>query len=263
VSDDRAAEHGTLTMWGTIGFSVRRRGKFFCAMAIFAGLAQTSAANAERSKEQSELRKTLQNYAGCIVKRHHDKSAAAVLSAANDSDIRTKLSAIVDDNCLIDVQSDPTFLYFRSDSYLYAIADALVQADYLSDGDKDFGNRLPLAQPPIIDPERQKAELDKVKSKSRREELLKSFQKANARGWLMRYGECVVRKDPVNARFWLLTPPDTPEEVSRIKALQAVFSICLQEGTIKFNRITMRGAVAINYYRLAKATVIPKAGGEP
>ncbi len=75
--------------------------------------------------------------------------------------------------------------------------------------------------------------------------------------WLSRYGECVVRQEPAKARYWLLTPPDSPEEISRINDLRPAFADCLNEGTMKFNRTTMRGAVAINYYRLAMATRVP------
>lgn len=135
-----------------------------------------------------------------------------------------------------------------------------MNADFANRGDTSFADRLPLAQPATVSAEKQAELLAKAKGSSKRKDLEQEFAKQNALAWLSRYGECVVRQDPVNSRYWLLTPPNIPEEASRIKALQPAFGACLSNGTMKFNRIMMRGTVAVNYYRLAMATVVQGAG---
>ena len=149
---------------------------------------------------------------------------------------------------------------FGSDLYRYALADALVNADYALVAETDFTNRLPLAHAPMPNQLELDAYLAPIKSKRRREEAQAEFNKRVGIAWLSRFGECVARRDPVNSRLWLLTATDVAEETNRINNLSPAFSSCLGEGTMRFNRITMRGTVALNYYRLAKATVQPVAG---
>ena len=143
---------------------------------------------------------------------------------------------------------------FGSDLYRYALADALVRADFSKEGATTFSDRLPLAHLQPMPFEQRDDAAAKLKGR-KKADFLKDYEKDFAVSWLSKYGECVVRADPVNARLWLLTVPDVPEETSRINAMRPAFAACLEPGEpMKFNRTTMRGAVAINYYRLAKAT---------
>ena len=98
----------------------------------------------------------------------------------------------------------------------------------------------------------------KVKSSGRRKSMQESFDKDIIAAVFSRYGECVARTDPVGSRLWILTPADSDEETSRIKVIMPAFSRCLEPGsTIKFGREQLRGAVALNYSRLAYATPQP------
>jgi hypothetical protein len=64
----------------------------------------------------------------------------------------------------------------------------------------------------------------------------------------------VVRIAPQDAKTLLATVPDNVEETVRFKALQPAMGRCLPEGaTLKFGRTTLRGTIAVNYYRLAMA----------
>lgn len=211
------------------------------------------------SKDDQRTRKLMHDYARCVIRSSHDQAAEAILSNADNSTIMKRYSGLVNGECLGRIAPGAE-MRFGGDLYRYALADALVSADYAASGESDFSNRLPLAHLPMREHSELDASLASIKSARRRKEAEDSFSKANGVAWLSRYGECVARASPVKARLWLLTPPDTPEETSRINDMRPAFSRCLGDGTLKFNRITIRGTVAINYYRLARATARPIAG---
>ena len=228
---------------------------------VTAGALAPLPAQAENSaKEQAKIRKVSFDYASCVVRKHHAKASEAILATASNKAILGQFTQIIDSGCLADAAGYGVNMRFPNDTYQYALADALVNADFATHGDTSIADRLPLAQPLQLTEAKQAELLTKAKGKSEQKKVQEWLAKDGARGWLLRYGECVVRQDPVSARYWLLTRPDTPEEISRIKALQPAFGGCLGEGTMKFNRVTMRGTVAVNYYRLAMATVVVGAG---
>lgn len=71
---------------------------------------------------------------------------------------------------------------------------------------------------------------------------------------LAKVGECVARADGAGTRTALLTPIDTAAELGALKALGPVLSNCLHKGqTIGFDRMSLRGTLAVAYYRLASA----------
>jgi hypothetical protein len=71
---------------------------------------------------------------------------------------------------------------------------------------------------------------------------------------LARVGECVARMDGAGTRAALLTPIDTPAELGALKALSPALGNCLPKGqTIGFDRMSLRGTLAVAYYRLASA----------
>jgi hypothetical protein len=216
-----------------------------------------------KSREFAEMkanRKIMFDYAKCVVKQRHASAAEAILSNADNELILRKYSDLIIGDCLVNAVGGGAQMKFGGDLYRYALADALVNSDYATTSESDFSNRLPLAH--IAAPKQ--SELDTFLAanpkKRKREEAQAAFVKQTAVAWLSQFGECVVRQDPIKAQLWLLTPTDVPEETSRINALGPAFGVCLAQGTMKFNRITMRGTVALNYYRLAKATVQPVAG---
>jgi hypothetical protein len=213
----------------------------------------------ESAKEKAQTRRVMFNYAACVVKARHARASDAILANADNETISRRYSDLIIDSCLGEVAGGGQ-MKFGGDTYRYALADALVNADYRMTGETDFSNRLPLAHLTTAPQSELDAALAITKSKRRRTELQDQFVKQTGIAWLSRYGECVVRQNPAKARLWLLTRPDVPEETSRINDLRPAFEACLDNGTLKFNRVTMRGTVAINYYRLAMATVQPVAG---
>jgi hypothetical protein len=48
--------------------------------------------------------------------------------------------------------------------------------------------------------------------------------------------------------------PNSPEEASQFAAMQQSLGACLPAGQqLKFGKLDLRGTIAVNYYRLAKA----------
>ena len=116
-----------------------------------------------------------------------------------------------------------------------------------------------MAHLPIPEQSELDTTLAHVKTAKAREDTQNGFEKAKVMGALSRYGECVVRRDPNDSRLWVLTPPDSPDEDGRIDALRPFFGACLKDGKVAFSKATLRGAVALNYYRLAHAPRQPIA----
>ncbi|EQA96954.1 hypothetical protein FHS51_001302 [Sphingobium wenxiniae] len=227
--------------------------KFFF-LPVLATLGMAVPAYADKAREDARARKIMYDYARCVVKIRHDRAAEAIIANADNSTILKEYPDLINGACLGKTGGMGTQMTFGGDLYRYALADALVNADYSKKHEIDFSNRLPLAHIRSDTPAELDAKLAGVKSKRKRAEILEENKETAAIGWVSRYGECVVREDPIRARFWLLTPPDSPEETSRIDDLRPIFAHCLPEGTMNFNRVTMRGTVAINYFRLANAT---------
>lgn len=223
-------------------------------------LATDPAFSDDSAKERALLRKLVSEYAACVVKSHYTEASEAIIAISNNDEITGRYARLIDSNCLARVSKTEVDLRFPDDTLRNALADALVNTDFATHGEVSFANRLPLAQPPEIAPEKVAEVLAKTKSEQKRKELQEKYRNQNTLSWVSRFGECVVRQDPEGSRYWLLTPPETPEETSRIAALQPAFGACLGSGKVKFTRFIMRGTVAINYYRLAKATIVPTAG---
>jgi hypothetical protein len=215
-----------------------------------------AAVHAASPNNDAEVRKVTRDYASCVVKKHGDRASEAIMTDSGNGDIQRRYSDLIDSACLSSVAGSVQ-LKFGGDHFRYALADALVNTRIANDPVTSFADRLPLAHIAKPDNAALEASLATAHGKAQREELQKTYDRQLATSWLSRYGECVVRQEPTKARYWLLTPPDSPEEISRINDLRPAFADCLAEGTMKFNRTTMRGAVAINYYRLAMATRVP------
>jgi hypothetical protein len=215
--------------------------------------------SAKAQTQDTEVRRIMFNYAQCVVKNHHDKAKEMILSDSDNNIIEHQYSSLIDSECLRAVASGVD-MTFGGDLYRYALADALVNADLRTREDKDFSDRLPLAHLAGPSSSDLSMELAATNSKKKRDEILKRFDKAVANAWLSRFGECVVRQNPVESKYWILTTPDSAEETSRINALRPTFNQCLSNGSLTFNRTVLRGTVALNYYRLAFATKQPSAG---
>jgi hypothetical protein len=228
-----------------------------CCAALIPDVARSGS----KSRDQDENRRIMFDYAECVVRQRHDRAADAILSNADNEVIQRRYGDLIRGDCLVSAAGGGGVqMKFGGDLYRYALADALVNADFFKSTDADFTDRPPLAHIAMPVQTKFDAYLAGVKSKRKREEAQAAYTNQVSMAWLSRFGECVVRQEPAKARAWLLTPINVAEETSRINDLRSAFSECLGQGTLKFNRVTMRGTVALNYYRLARATAQSNAG---
>lgn len=239
--------------------TVSNAGKLATAAVILLAMSSPPAAWAAKdSRNTAKVRKLMFDYARCVVKSQRARASDAIVSNANNRTILDRYPKLISSECLGRTGGDVQ-MTFSGDLYRYALADALVNTDFATRGETSFADRLPLAHLPAPVSAELDAALAKTTSKRKQAELRENFGKQLGVSWLSRYGECVVRQAPVKARLWILTPPETAEETSRINDLRPAFAACMAEGTMKFSKATMRGTTAINYYRLAMATAQPVA----
>jgi hypothetical protein len=201
-----------------------------------------------------ETRKIMHAYARCVVKRQPSRAAAAILANVDNDTILRKYPQLIIGDCLDGGPGRSLQAKFSGDLYRYSLADALVSRDLAAFDPQDFAavptldHRDPGPAPGEIGPNGKKM------SARKHAEVLAGHKQATAFAYLSRYGECVVRSAPAASKELLLTSPDSAEETTRFKAMSQALATCLPAGeTMRFNRITLRGTIAANYYRLAMA----------
>jgi hypothetical protein len=75
------------------------------------------------------------------------------------------------------------------------------------------------------------------------------------------FGECVVRGSPAEAWALLNTDVASPAEMSAFKALTPALAGCMTKvGMMPKGKFNVRGTIALNYYRLAQASVVSGKG---
>jgi len=201
-----------------------------------------------------ETRALTHAYAQCVVKRQPAKAAEAIAANVDNGTILRNYKMLIRDDCLTRQVRQATQMRFTGDLYRYALADALVNRELAAqpapvlDAVPRLDHHEPGAPPQPVDARGKK--LSKRKLEAARE----SYGRNVAYAFLSRYGECVVRADTAGAKALLLTLPDSPDETARFGALRPTLSRCLPEGqSLRFGKVTLRGSIAIKYYRLAHA----------
>jgi hypothetical protein len=177
-----------------------------------------------------EERRMMAEFAACVVHRRPRIVEAVVLK---DRDMPYDL---LNPDCIPDaaphLSAYAPFVLIR-----YALADALIQRD-ASLTVRDLSSIAPL--------EHEQRLGDDVSEAAQRT--------AATSAAVSRYGECIVRTAPAEAGRLVRSGITTPQEDSAFAALKPALSSCLFQGqTGKFSRDVLRGTVALNYYRLAKA----------
>lgn len=221
-----------------------------------------------REFSTKETRAVMHGYARCVVGKRQDKASEALLRNVDNATLMRDYRSLIIGDCLIsqkgirsDVRISSVKMSFEGDLYRYALADALVAREFASAPPPDLSavpkldHRLPGAEPQRVTAK------GKRLSQKKYDALMKDYREAYAFSYLSVYGECVVRDAPAGARALLLTTPDSPEEKPAFDALQPALAECLPAGsTLRFGRTALRGTIAINYYRLARAALGAPAG---
>ncbi|HEX8579440.1 MAG TPA: hypothetical protein VF655_07575 [Allosphingosinicella sp.] len=193
-------------------------------------------------------------YATCIVKRQPTKAGKAIVRNLGRGMLLSLYPELMDAECLKRGASETMMVRFGGDLYQYALADALVRRELATFTGNNFDavprleHRDPGLQPAEVNAKGKKVDAKKL------EASIKGYNEAQAFNFLSRYGECVARLHPVGSQALLLTVPDSPEEADRFKTLVPTLARCLPEDqSMSFGRVTLRGTIAVNYYRLAMA----------
>ncbi len=223
-------------------------------MAFLALLAASAANSSNDQSEKRYVRAVEFRYGNCVV----GKNAGAAKRFVLNSDLKpgvfdALLQKVGDPDCL-DRAADSlggVEMRFPGDTMRYALANALVRKEFSRGAPLALQDAGPIEQPIFV-------EADYLPKPGKRASKAKELEEARARRirdiFLTQFGECVVRADSAKSRQLLVTEPDSDEEGKIFSALSAPFSQCLTEGrSLTFNKTTLRGTIAINYYRLAHA----------
>lgn len=152
------------------------------------------------------------------------------------------------DDCIYKVvKEEGTWTWHRGEGLRYALAEELVRLRLsgVALADLDRVAPLPHDRPPY------RSKWENFLSRSEWDALPR--QKAAA-VFLSKMGECVVRSDPAGSRAILESDPASPAERRAIQSLMPALQRCVEKSqTLEFDRASLRGAIALNFLRLAKA----------
>lgn len=220
---------------------------------LFAAAAAPVPTKAQSDLSPAETRKLLEQYGVCIIKWRRAQASEAILRNVNNGELMRHYPRLVDGSCLPMRPASVMKVKFVGDQFRYALADALVRSELAAlpapslDMVPALDHRDPTA-PSRLSPK------GKPLGEKAFAAALQSYDEAKAFSFLSRYGECVVRVNPAAARVLLLTRPESAEERAAFGAMNQAFATCLPENvTMSFGKTALRGTVAMNYYRLAKA----------
>jgi hypothetical protein len=205
--------------------------------------------------KENEVRTLSAVYADCVL-GYKTRVGLAREYLINDLPSDTlnsgKYRRLIDGNCLVKVSRTQTGIQmtFPGELYRYALAGALIRIDFAQIQFDDFSKVAPLQHRPM--PVLDEASLPKSKKKA--DQAKYEFELERVDGFLARYTECVVRRNPVESRKLLASEVASAEEKQTFGSMNDGLSRCMPEGsTVRFGRETLRGAIAVAYYRLADA----------
>ena len=223
-------------------------------------LASVPAAAVEPPSPQ-QIRAFLAGYGECIAKREPELAQKSVLSGASFSRDSAEGKRLMQRECmdpeLLRNQADGLAGRLRmrldEDTYRGFIAEALIARQ----GAVVDAAALPAIALLTYEQPRPLRTVDR-EGKPIPEEGLARQRAAIARktqAMLMgRLGECAVRAAPEQARVIMSTAIDTPTELQALNALGPTLAQCIKVGeTVSLDRVSVRGALAIAYYRLSQA----------
>jgi hypothetical protein len=223
-------------------------------LALLAAAPAAAAKAPDSDYSTKETRALMHAYAKCVVRGNAAKASEAIAANADNSTLLRRYRMLMSPECLGNAAREDVSMRFGGDLYRYALADALVNRDLAGWTVPDLETVPRLVHRDPGEAPLQVTEGGKRLGKRKYEEALAEYEKESAYAYLSRYGECVVRNNPGGSKALLLTGPDTPQETAAFTGIRPALERCLSEGrTLRFGRVTLRGSIAINFYRLAHA----------
>jgi hypothetical protein len=206
--------------------------------------------------DADKTRKIQADFGQCVIKKHLAPAQHFVLTPNMEkSEWRKDVSAIADGYCLgvVAAAAGDVEMKFPVDTMRYALADALARKEFSAGAAASIKDAAPLEQPKLKEEDYQ-LEPGKRPRKGELEQLRENRQKQQSLIYLAGFGECVVRADPANSYALVMSDAETPQEDAAFKGLMPAYGGCLTAGqSLSFNKSTLRGTIAMNYYRLAHA----------
>ena len=197
-------------------------------------------------------RAVMAEFAGCVVRRKHDLAAEVVLDPSQ------RLGSEEDRGLFIsDCMPSGSRMRARAAQMRYGLAEALVLAD-VKKAPADLSLVAPLNHPPFVD----RPMPAEVAADPERVARWQAFaEAAQAYANLAPIDECVVRADPAGSLALLKTDVESDAEKAAVGAIAAVLPGCVKKGEqLSINRFNLRGTIALNLYRLARA---PRLAASP
>jgi hypothetical protein len=186
---------------------------------------------------------------------HHKEAVETVLSMQGSQEIMREHPDVVDSYCL-----GTFWLKLNGAEYLrYGLADALLRLDYAKGLPSDIGVAAPLAHVEVNDSDFMPPP-GKTMSVKQLAVLQEDKEKALALRAASIFAECVARADPDHVLDLVLTEPGSDAEKKAFAALQPPLRSCVpRDRTISLDSLQLRGVLAMNLYRLAKAPRVTPA----
>jgi hypothetical protein len=171
-----------------------------------------------------KVREGMVKFAKCIARRHPKEASDFV---SDDSEAAwNALDKKIEDDCALEAVDNPgdeVRVSSNSRDLLFALAEVLVQKNLSTYDPAQIPAAAPLRGPSSI-------------------------------------GECAVRANPQGASNLLKTRLNSKEELQAVQTLMPAFSGCIPAGTkVHPDLTTLRGNIAVYYYRLANAPKSPTA----
>ncbi len=210
--------------------------------------ATAQAATAPTARKMKQVREVTDNYADCVVRENARKAREFVGNNLSEDVVNRQFRSLNDGTCLSSSSNGRIAqVTFPSPHFRYAIARAIVRADYGSKGMSTF-NAVPALvydAVPVLDETKLPA------GKRKAEKLRQGYSQAAAALLLSQFGECAVRSNPEAARALIVSKENFPERLAAIAGVKPVLGGCLTQGTLKLNTFNLIGALAVGYVRLA------------
>jgi hypothetical protein len=131
------------------------------------------------------------------------------------------------------------------DMMRYALSEELIRVDLKG---------IPLRNVTAVPPLQHKRSPLKFHAMTSRQHRAEANERQAAGIYLSALGECIVRTDPETARSLLDSDAASDSETAAFNKLMPSVQRCIDRSqTVQLDKDNLRGTIALNYYRLAKA----------
>lgn len=218
-------------------------------------LAISSPATAQSDTTERLAEKVKREFADCVVEKKPEKASEAILANADNHTIYEDYPDLISSRCLTAVKHNATSLRMTGDAFRYALAEALIRAEDILISIDQLKTAAPLDHIQMRDRAAYEEKLASAHTTEEKREVEDWYSIRKSIAYMSQFGECVVRGDAMNTGVLLETEPFSDDETMAISALQPSLAACVKKDrTIRLDRTSLRGTLAMNYYRLAHVT---------